>query len=99
MNREAFEVKKFWQEYQAAVLRQDIPKAKVEWYGRWARSVPDVPLHSIAGGEEVDPSPPAAMLSAHAMRTAVRRSASCGIAAANTSSMRSASTNVISART
>jgi hypothetical protein len=28
MNSEAFEIKKFWQEYQAAVLRQGIPKAK-----------------------------------------------------------------------
>src|SRR5882724_185116 len=50
MNSETFEVKKFWQEYQAAVLRQGIPKAKVEWYGRWARrfarSVPDVPLRA-----------------------------------------------------
>jgi hypothetical protein len=50
MNGEAFEVKEFWQEYQAAVLRQGVPKAKVEWHGRWARrfarSVPDVPLRA-----------------------------------------------------
>jgi hypothetical protein len=30
MNTEAFEIQKSWQEYQAAVLRQGIPKAKVE---------------------------------------------------------------------
>jgi hypothetical protein len=34
MSREYSEVKNFWQEYQAAVLRQGIPRAKSEWYGR-----------------------------------------------------------------
>src|SRR5262245_47957873 len=43
--------------------------------------------------------PPNTLSFTHAIRPVVRRSASCGIAATNTSSMRSASTNAISART
>jgi hypothetical protein len=50
MSRDSSEVKNFWQEYQAAVLRQGIPQAKSEWYGRWAqrftRFVPDLPLRA-----------------------------------------------------
>jgi hypothetical protein len=50
MSRDSSEVKNFWQEYQAAVLRQGIPQAKSEWYRRWARRVtrfvPDLPLRA-----------------------------------------------------
>jgi integrase len=37
MNREALSVNKFWQQYQAAVLRQGVPQVRAEWFVRWAR--------------------------------------------------------------
>jgi len=37
MNREALNVNKLWQQYQAAVLRQGVPQARAEWFVRWAQ--------------------------------------------------------------
>ncbi len=50
MNREAKQVKQFWQDYRAAVLSQGVPQARTEWLVRWAqrfaRALPGVPLRS-----------------------------------------------------
>jgi hypothetical protein len=50
MNSEALNVNKFWQQYQAAVLRQGVPQARAEWFVRWAqhltRSGLGVPLRT-----------------------------------------------------
>jgi site-specific recombinase XerD len=50
MNREAEQVKPFWQDYRAAVVRQGVPPAKAPWFVRWAQQVahalPGVPLRS-----------------------------------------------------
>lgn len=44
------QVKNFWHEYRATVLRQGVPEARAEWFVRWARrfarSSPGVPLRA-----------------------------------------------------
>jgi hypothetical protein len=50
MLEEINQVKHFWREYRAAVLKQGVPQAKAEWHVRWAqrfaRAVPGVPLRA-----------------------------------------------------
>ena len=50
MQEEVKEVKHFWQEYRAAVLKQGVPIARADWLVRWAqrfaRAMPGVPLRA-----------------------------------------------------
>ena len=50
MREEIKEVKDFWQDYQAAVLRQGVSPAKTQWFVRWvqhfAHARPGIPLRS-----------------------------------------------------